>query len=110
MHAAGRALGVGSNTRSPLLPAVPPISESGLPGFTYFTGAGIYAPQGTPKTVFDRLNAEIAKVVIDPAVRERLLAMELEPGSSTPEQVATAARVGYAKMSKIIKDAGIKVE
>lgn len=105
-----RALGVGSPERSSLLPDVPTLSEAGLPGFTYFTWGAIYAPRGTPKPVIDRLNAEAVKAVNDSKVRERLLGMGLEPGASTPEQLATATRNGHAKMAKVIKDAGIRLD
>ena len=64
----------------------------------------------TPSPLIDRLNAETVKAVNDPTVRERLLALGLEPGSSTPEQLGAETHNGYAKMAKIIKEAGIKIE
>lgn len=105
-----RALGVVSSQRSPLVPDVPTLSESGVPGFVFLPWGAIYAPHGTPKSIIDRLSAEVGKAVNDVMVRERLLALGFEPASSTPEQLREATRDGYAKMSKIIKDAGIKVE
>ncbi len=105
-----RALGVVSTQRSPLVPDVPTLSESGVPGFVFLPWGAIYAPQGTAKPIIDRLSAEVGKAVNDTTVRERLLALGFEPASSTPEQLREATRDGYAKMSKIIKDAGIKVE
>lgn len=105
-----RSLGVGSPERSSLLPDVPTLSEAGLPGFTYFTWGAIYAPRGTPKPIIVKLNSEAVKAVNDAKVRERLLAMGLEPGSSTPEQLATATRNGHAKMAKVIKEAGIRLD
>ncbi len=105
-----RALGIVSTQRSPLVPDVPTLSESGVPGFVFLPWGAIYAPQGTPRAIIERLNSEIGKAVNDTTVRERLLALGFEPASSTPEQLGPATRDGYAKMSKIIKDAGIKVE
>jgi tripartite-type tricarboxylate transporter receptor subunit TctC len=105
-----RAVGIVSAQRSPLLPAVPTLSESGLPGFVFTTWAGIYAPQGTPRTIVDLLNAETVKAVNDAAVRDRLLALGLDPGTSTPEQLAIETRKVHAERAKIIKNAGIKVE
>ena len=60
--------------------------------------------------MIERLNAETVKALTETTVRERLLALGLEPGSSTPEQLATETREGLAKMAKIIKAAGIKTE
>ena len=105
-----RALAALGDKRTGLLPDLPTASESGVPGFTFSTWIAIYAPRGTPQLVIDRLNAETVKTVNEPAVRERLIALGLEPGSSTPEQLATETRNGLEKMAKVIKAAGIKVE
>ena len=67
-------------------------------------------PHGTPKLVISRLNSEIVKAVGDPAVRDRLVALGLDPASSTPEQLAEDTRNGFAKMGKVIRAAGIKAE
>jgi tripartite-type tricarboxylate transporter receptor subunit TctC len=105
-----RALGLTSTQRSPLLPDVPTVSESGVPGFVYSTWQAIYAPRNTPRAIVDRLNAEMVKAVNDPAVRERLIKLALEPATSTPEQLAMQTRSGYDKIAKIIRDAGIKAD
>lgn len=105
-----RALGITSTQRSPLLPAVPTVSESGVPGFVYATWQAIYAPRNTPRAIVDRLNAEMIKAVSDPVVKDRLIKLALEPATSTPEQLATQTRTGYDKIAKIIKDSGIKVD
>lgn len=105
-----RALAVPGAKRSPLLPDVPTVAEAGVPGFKYSVWTGIYLPRGTPKTIIDRLNAETAKAVADSAVRNRLLAIGLEPSSTTSDQLAEIARSGYATMAKIIKETGIKAE
>jgi tripartite-type tricarboxylate transporter receptor subunit TctC len=104
------ALGITSTQRSPLLPDVPTVSESGVPGFVYSTWQAIYAPRNTPRAIIDRLNAEMVKAVTDPGVKDRLIKMALEPVTSTPEQLATQTRTGYDKIAKIIKDAGIKID
>lgn len=105
-----RALGVVSAERSSLLPAAPTLSESGLPGFAFTTWGAIYAPQGTPRAIVDLLSAETVKALNDPAVRNRLLALGLVPGGSTPEHLGAETRKVHAQRAKIIKDAGIKVE
>lgn len=105
-----RALGVPSTQRSPLLPDVPTVSESGVPGFVYTTWQAIYAPRNTPRAIVDRLNAEMVKAVNEPGVKDRLIKLAFEPAPSTPEQLATQTRTGYDKIAKIIKDANIKVD
>jgi tripartite-type tricarboxylate transporter receptor subunit TctC len=105
-----RPLATLGENRSTLLPDVPTASESGAPGYTMSTWIAIYVPHGTPKAVISRLNSEIVKAVGDPAVRDRLVALGLDPASSTPEQLAEDTRNGFAKMGKVIRAAGIKAE
>jgi tripartite-type tricarboxylate transporter receptor subunit TctC len=105
-----RALAVPSEKRSPLLPDVPTFSEAGVPNFVFFTYTALYVPAGTPKPIVGRLNEETAKALADPTVRDRLLALGLEPGSSTPEQLGKLIENDRAKMLKVIKEAGIKIE
>ena len=105
-----RALGITSLQRSPLLPDVPTVNESGVKGFTYATWQAIYAPRNTPRPIIDRLHAEMVKAVNDPAVKDRLVKSALEPATSTPEQLAAQTRSGYDKIAKIIKDANIKAD
>ena len=66
-----RALGITSLQRSPLLPEVPTVNESGVKGFTYATWQAIYAPRNTPRPIIDRLHAEMVKAVNDPAVKDK---------------------------------------
>jgi tripartite-type tricarboxylate transporter receptor subunit TctC len=103
-----RALGVPSEKRSALLPGVPTFAESGVAGFQFDTWIGMFAPKGTPKAVIDRLNAETAAAVADPAIQSRLSGMSLEPRSSSPEELGNRTRDGYARVSRIIKDANIR--
>ncbi len=105
-----RALGVPSDKRSALLPEVPTLTESGVMGFQFDTWIGIFAPKGTPKAMIDRLNAEISVAVADPAVQTRLTGMSLEPRSSTPEELGNRTRDGYARVSRVIKEANIKAD
>ena len=103
-----RALAVPSEKRSPLLPEVPTLAESGVAGFLFDTWIGLFAPKGTPRPVIDRMHAETVAALADPAVSGRLAAMGLEPRSSTPEELGRRSRDGFARVSKVIKDAGIK--
>ena len=96
--------------RSPLLPEVPTFAESGVAGFNFATWVAMYAPKGTPAMIVNRLNAETRKALEDPVVREKLLALGLEPAPTTPAQLAKLTADGNAAVKKIIKDAGIKAE
>ena len=103
-----RALGVGSGKRSALLPDVPTIAEAGVPGFEYFTWAGIFVPKGTPKAVIDKLNAEAVKAVNDPATRDRLRESALDPVGSTADELGKITRESYERMGNLIRKIGLQ--
>ena len=103
-----RALGVGSSKRSALLPDVPTIAEAGVPGFEYFTWAGIFAAKGTPKAIIDRLNAEAVKAVNDPATRERLRESALDPIGSSADDLGRITRESYERMGNLIRKIGLQ--
>jgi tripartite-type tricarboxylate transporter receptor subunit TctC len=105
-----RAIGVASRERSTLLPDLPTLSESGVPGFVLAPWVGIYAPKGTARSVVNRLNLETAAALNDPGVRQQLLALGLEPQSSSPEELGQRTRAEHARMGKLIRAAGIKGE
>ncbi|HTE14484.1 MAG TPA: tripartite tricarboxylate transporter substrate binding protein [Burkholderiales bacterium] len=105
-----RALGIANEKRSPLLPDVPTIAESGVPGFQFATWTGLFGPRGTPKPIVDRLNAEVVKVVNDSTVRAKLQALGGNPQSTTPAELADLIRRTTARMLKVIQDAKISVE
>lgn len=105
-----RAVAVASKQRSALLPAVPTAVESGLPGYEFTPWVAIYAPKGTPGAIIDRLNRETGLALADPAVRDRLLALGLEPETSTPGELAVRLKDDHARMGKLIKAVGIKGE
>lgn len=104
------ALGVPSPQRSPLMPDVPTFAEAGFADFNFVTWVALFAPRGTPRPIIDRLHAETVKALGDSGVRERLLALGLEPRASTPEQLGQMNRSGHARVAAIIRDAKIKGE
>jgi tripartite-type tricarboxylate transporter receptor subunit TctC len=104
------ALAVPQAQRSALLPEVPTFTEAGLPGFQFSTWVGMYAPKGTPRPIVNQLNTELRKALGDPALRERLLPLGLEPAPSSPDQLREMTRSGHARVGKLIKDIGIKPE
>ncbi|WP_051237450.1 Bug family tripartite tricarboxylate transporter substrate binding protein [Ottowia thiooxydans] len=105
-----RPLAQPAERRSSLLPDVPTFTEAGMPAFNFSTWLGLYAPKGTPKAIVDRLNAEVARALADPGVRDRLLGLGLDPVASTPAQLGELTRTGHARIGKAIRDAGIKAE
>jgi len=103
-----RGLAVTSLTRSPALPDVPTVAESGFPGFEANGWLGILVPNGTPPAVIARLNGEISKVMQSAETKKLLLAQGVEARTSTPEQFGALIKGETAKWGKIISDAGIK--
>lgn len=105
-----RALAVMTPKRSPELPDVPTLAESGYPGVEMSTWYGMYTTAGTPKEVIAKLHAELARIVRLPDVQQRLAALGGEIGNVSTEQFATFARADFERSGKLIRDAGIKVE
>jgi tripartite-type tricarboxylate transporter receptor subunit TctC len=104
------ALGVTSSTRSSLLPDLPTVAESGLPGFAFSAWVGLVAPKNTPQHIISKLNSEMVKAMNDPVIKQRLISLGFDPVGSSPEQLATQMRTGYNKNAKIIKSAGITAD
>ena len=105
-----RPLAVTGAQRSPALPEVPTLAESGAPDQDSEIIAGLLVPGGTPPEIVDRLNREIVKVVAMPDVRARLAALGFEPIGSTPKQFAERIRSEIDKWAKVIRAAGIKAQ
>ena len=105
-----QALAVGSEKRSPQLPDVPTMEESGYKGFRSTSWAGIGGPAGLPKAVVTRLSKETIAAVESPEVRERITAAGGEARSSTPEQFSAFIKDEIARWGRVIKAAGVRVE
>lgn len=105
-----RALAVASEKRSSLLPDVPTMDEAGMKSFRFFSYVALFAPAGTPKAIVSKLNAETNKVLTEPAVRDRLVSIGLEPAGSTPQELQALLDSDRVRMAKMIKEAGIKLE
>jgi tripartite-type tricarboxylate transporter receptor subunit TctC len=105
-----KALGVTGTVRSPALPEVPTIQESGLPDFNGNTWLGMVAPAGTPREIVARLSAETSKVLNAPDMRERLLAQGVEPVGSTPEQATAHLEAEMKRYATAVKASGAKVD
>ncbi len=105
-----RALAVGTPKRSPSLPDVPTVAESGYPGFDASLWLAFMAPAGTPQPIIERLNREIVALIATPQTREALDKAGAEPLTGTPADLATMIRDGIPKYAKVIKAAGVKAE
>jgi len=105
-----RPLGVTTATRSPVLPDVPTIAESGLPGYDTGVWWGFLAPAGLPPEIKARLAKDCAYAVRVSAVHDRLLGFGATPIGSTPQEFENLIRSDYEKWGPVIKAAGIKGE
>jgi tripartite-type tricarboxylate transporter receptor subunit TctC len=105
-----RALAVTTAQRSKVLPDLPTIAESGVPGYENSTWFGLLAPAGTPPAVVSRLNAELVKISKSADVIERLAPDGGEPVGSTPEQFVRLIATETARWGKLVKEAGIRFE
>lgn len=105
-----RAIAVTGEERSPQMPDIPTISESGLPGYEIQNWYAIAAPAGTPQPVVERLNKTLAKVVALPMVQEKMHAVGVDPLTNTPEELAAYQQKELKKWAELVKQAGIKPE
>jgi len=105
-----KALAVASEKRVAALPDLPTIGEAGYPGFEAWAWQGFVAPAGTPRDVVMRLNSEFAKVMADPAIRQRLSESGFEPQTSSPEQFSAYMKTEIAKWEKVIRDSNISLD
>jgi tripartite-type tricarboxylate transporter receptor subunit TctC len=105
-----RGLGVTAKVRSPAVPDVPTIAEAGVPGYEATTWSGIVAPVGLSSPILARLNAEINKTLVSPAVKERLAALGAEPAPRTPEQFAELIRSEHVKWGDVVRRAGATID
>jgi tripartite-type tricarboxylate transporter receptor subunit TctC len=102
-----RALGIAGARRSPSLPDVPTIAESGVPGFESGSWQGWFVPAGTPPAVIALIQREAAKALKMPDVRARMDATANEVVGSTPAEFAVRYKADLARFAKVVKDAGI---
>ena len=105
-----RALGVTTLKRSPAMPDLPTIAESGLPGFEATNWYGVLGTAGTPKPVIERLNKELVRIVASPDVREKFSQQGAEPETNTPAEFERFIKAEIVKWAKVVREAGIKPE
>ncbi len=105
-----RALGVASTRRSPTLPDVPTIAESGVPGYELSPWIGLLAPAATPRPVIDRLNAEVNRALKLPDVASTLSAQALDPWGGAPEEFGARLKADFVQYGKLIALTGARVD
>jgi tripartite-type tricarboxylate transporter receptor subunit TctC len=105
-----RALAVTTARRSPALPDVPTLDESGLKGFDMGTWFGVLAPAAAPKDIVVRLNAEIVKIVNAPDFRKKMAEIGAEPVGDTPAQMARQIKDDTERFAKLVKDAKVSID
>jgi len=105
-----RALAVTSASRSPMLPDLPTVAESGLPGFDVTSWYGIFAPRATPKPAVSRLHAEVVAIVTSADVSQRLASLGAEPYTPTLDEFARHVREEIAKWGKVVQESGARVD
>ncbi len=106
-----RILGVTTPKRVAAAPEIPTLAEGGLAGYELVAWQGIVGPAGLPRPIVDRLAAQIGKLVADPATRDRLTAIALEPLSgSTPDSFAAYVKTEVDRWAVIVKNSGAELE
>jgi tripartite-type tricarboxylate transporter receptor subunit TctC len=105
-----RGLGIGSAQRSPFLPEVPTIAESGFPGFEAVGWIGIAAPAKTPPAILDKLHAEIVRIINTPEMKERLATLAFTPVGDTRQQFSAFIKSEIARWGKAVKESGAKAD
>ena len=105
-----RALAVTRSTRSPVLPNLPTITESGLPGYEFLGWNGLFAPARTPAAIVARLNTELNRILDTPAIIERLTAAGAEPVPGSPMEMQRRIATEIPQWAKLIAETGTKLD
>ena len=105
-----RVLGIASLQRSPQLPDVPTIAESGVPGFEAVNWFGMFAPAKTPKAIISRVNAAVVKTVKTPDMQAQFISLGADPVGSSVEEFTAFVRRDMEKYARIVKVSGAKID
>ena len=103
-------LAVAGDKRSPELPNVPTMGESGFPGFEAYAWIGVFAPAGTPEAIVEILHRDFVKTVQDSSVSRRLIDTGVEPIGSTPKELSAWVNHEYQKWRRFVLEAGLKFD
>jgi tripartite-type tricarboxylate transporter receptor subunit TctC len=105
-----RAIAVTSGRRSPSLPELPTVTDSGVAGYDVTSWNGMLAPAGTPPDIVKRLNSEYNRIITDAEMVKRMIANGYEPVGGPPEKFGEHIRAELAKWAPVVKRANIKVD
>jgi len=105
-----RALAVSTPSRSPALPGVSTVAESGVAGFDVIQWSGVLAPTGVPRGIVLKWNTEVNRLLSRTDIRERLASAGADPGGGSPEEFGVLIRSDIAKWSKVVKSIGMKLQ
>lgn len=105
-----KALAVSTRERSPMLPEVPTVMESGFKAYEVIGWFGLFAPAGTPSAIIDQLRSEVAKALAVPEIRERMVSQGAQPVGNTPAEFGRFVREEIGRWTQIIQQAGIKLD
>jgi len=103
-----RAIAMTGATRSPAIPDVPTVAESGVPDYEAGSWYGVLAPAGTPRAIIDRLNREIVAAVKSKEAQDRLIGEAVIPIGSTPEEFSIYIAKELERAARVIKESGAK--
>jgi tripartite-type tricarboxylate transporter receptor subunit TctC len=105
-----RGLGISTAKRVAVLPDIPTIAESGLPGFDWDAWGSLFMPAGTPRAVIDRWNQEVRRAVSAPEIEKRLRAIGMEAAPTSPRELDALVKEQMAVVGKLARAAGLKPE
>ena len=102
-----KALAVLDSRRSSVLPNVPTVAESGVPGYEALGWISMVAPKGTPEAIVRKLNQQIRQIVLIPEIQQKLMSLGFEPASGSPQELDQQIHAEYAKWGEVVKNAGM---
>lgn len=105
-----RALAITSEKRWPILPEVPTVAESGFAGYSHMTWIGLLAPAGTPRGIVERLNKEVAAVLQQPEVRQRITTIGAQPVGASAQAFEAMLKADHQATARLVAQIGLKVD
>ncbi|HUP30917.1 MAG TPA: tripartite tricarboxylate transporter substrate binding protein, partial [Usitatibacter sp.] len=105
-----KGIAISSLARSSIVPDIPTVAESGLPGFDSTNWFGVFGPAGMPRAVTDRIDIELNRILADPAIKERFHGLGFEITGGRGADLASVMQSEARKWSKVIQDANVKAE
>jgi tripartite-type tricarboxylate transporter receptor subunit TctC len=105
-----KALALTSPKRSPAAPDIPTIAESGLPGYSMMAWWGLLAPAATPSAIVTRVYGDVARMLQEQALRERLAAVGIDTAGSSPDEFRAFIRAEIATWTQVVNTAGVRID